>query len=254
MGKLTRRLASAIFALGLASGAVGSGRAAGLAISPMHVDLTAAEHAGSIALTNQNDAPLRLEIAGFHWSQRADGGAVLVPTENLIVFPQLLTIPPHEGRNIRLALTAPSAEREDAYQISITELPAFTSPASRGVGLTFRMRANLTVFLAPKVERSAGAITDAAVRAGALTFALANSGTVHFVTKDVRVVGIGSDLREVFSQTLGGGDVLSDGKRVYHAALPRKNCAGLRALTIHAKAGDQTLVQTLDVPTGACRP
>ncbi len=248
-----RRLASAIVALGLAIGAAGSARADGLAISPMHVNLSATDHVGSVALTNQNDTPLRLEVAGFHWAQRTDGSAILEPSESLIVFPLLLTIPAHQARNVRLALTAAPAEREDAYQVSITELPSFTSPANRGVRFTFRMRANLAVFFAPNVTRSGASIASAAVHAGALTFVLANGGNVHFVAKDLSVSGLDAAQHLVFSQTLDRSDVLAEDKRFYRIPLSRKTCSDLRALTIRANAGDRALVETLAVQPGACK-
>jgi P pilus assembly chaperone PapD len=251
---LLRRAASFAAAFGLALGATEG--AAGFQFSPVRVNLTARDPVGSITLTNADDAPLRLEIQAFHWTQRVDGRPALEASDALLVFPQLLTIPPHEHRSLRLAMTDQPApgEREAAYKVSITEIGSFSTPKTRGAGIAISMQANLPVFIAPTVERRAGAIAGASVQKRTLSFAVVNVGTLHFVTKDLRVTGIGSDTRPLFSQALDGGDVLADGKREYRVDLPRKQCGVLRALTIRLKADDQQLIQTLDVPAGTCNP
>jgi len=247
-------VASLAAALGFALGATGGGRAAGFQFSPVRVNLTARDRVGTITLTNPDDAPLRLEVQAFHWTERVDGRAVLDASDALLVFPQLLTIPPHGQGSLRVTTTDPLGAREATYKVSITEIGSFATARRGGAGVVLRMQANLPVFIAPTVERRAGAIIGASVRNRTLTFAVANAGTVHFVTKDVRVTGIGPDTRPLFSQELDGGDVLADGKREYRVNLPRKQCGALRALTIHLNADDQQLIQTLDVPAGACNP
>jgi fimbrial chaperone protein len=252
MHALLRRVASLAAALGFALGATGGARAAGFQFSPVRVNLTARDPVGSITLTNTDDAPLRLEVQAFHWTQRVDGRSAFDASDALLVFPQLLTIPPHEQRRLRVATTDPPGAREATYQVSITEIGSFSTPRTRGAGVAIHVQANLPVFIAPTVERRAGAIAGASVQKRTLTFAVVNVGTLHFVTKDVRVTGIGPDTRPLFAQELDGGEVLADGKREYRIDLPRKQCGALRALTIQLNADDQRLIQTLNVPAGTC--
>jgi len=151
-------------------------------------------------------------------------------------------------------MTDPPGAQEASYKVAITEIGSFATARFGGAGVGLRLQTNLPVFIAPTVERLSAAIADASVRRQTLTFALINTGTLHFVSKDVRVIGLGSDTRPLFSQDLEGGDLLANGKREYHVTLPAKQCDALRAMTIQLSADDQRLIQTLDVPAGACAP
>ena len=101
------------------------------------------------------------------------------------------------------------------------------------------------------VHRIAGAVQDAGVRHRALTFAVANTGTVHFQTKHLTVTAFGSNGRAVSSTNLDGWYVLPGTRREYR--LPLSNCADIRAMTIRAEAGGHA-EQTIDVPADACTP
>jgi P pilus assembly chaperone PapD len=251
---LVRRAAFLAAALGFALCATQGARAAGFQFEPVRVHLTARDRVGSITLTNPNDAPIRLEVQAYHWTQGVDGQSMLNASDALLVFPQLLTIPPHERRSLRVAMTDPPGEREETYKVSIAEIGSFSAPAARGARVSIQMQANLPVYIAPTVERRAEAIAEASVEKRTLSFAVVNAGTVHFVTKDVRITGIGPDTRPLFAQELDDGAVFADGKREYRVDLPRNECGALRALTIQLNADDQPLIQTLDVPAGACNP
>jgi P pilus assembly chaperone PapD len=254
MRTLLRAAATVAVALGLVVYQTEGARASGFHSSPSIVQLTARAHSGSVTVTNTNDAPLRVEIEAFHWDQGAGGQTVLDPTDQLLVFPQLIVIPPGESRQVRLAALAAPTDREQTYQVSITEIPAFSSPATRTAAVTVRMRADIPVFFRPPTERWAGAIAAAKVKNGALAFSVANLGTVHFEAKNLQVAGLGPDMREVFSQNVGTEFVLAGSQRDYRVALPHKACSTLRVLTISLDADAQHLTQTLDIPPGACGP
>jgi fimbrial chaperone protein len=249
---LLRCAASLIIAFGFWLGSTADADAAGFQFSPVRINLTARNPVASILLTNPGDAPLRLEVKAFRWSQRVDGQPALDETDTLLVFPQLLTIPPHEQRAVRVATTEPAGAREGTYKVSVTEIGSFSTPQTRSAGVSIRMQANLPVFIAPTIERRAGAIADASVQKKSLTFVVVNDGTVHFITSGVRVTGIGADSRPLFSQELDNDDVFAGGRREYHVDLARKQCGALRALSIQLEAGDQHLIQTFELPSGAC--
>jgi fimbrial chaperone protein len=251
MHALHRVVASAAVVLGLAlCGAEGAG-ASGFRFSPAIVQLTAHTPTGSITVTNPGDAPLRVEVQAFRWNQGTDGQALFDPTDQLLVFPQMIVIPPGATRQVRLAVLAAPADQEQTYQVAITEIPA-TSAAARTSSVSVRMRADIPIFFGPIVKRVAGSIASATVRNGALDFTVANLGTAHFEAKNVHVAGLGPDMREVFAQDENAQFILAGDKREYRIALPRKECNASRALTIRVDADAQHLTQTLDLPPGAC--
>jgi P pilus assembly chaperone PapD len=251
---LLQRVATLAAALGLALGATPGARAAGFQFSPVRVNLNAHDRAASVLLTNGDDAPVRLEVQAFTWTQRADGRSVLVASNSLLVFPELLTIPPHEQRRLRVATTDPPGAVESAYKVTIAEIGAFAPKKTRGADVTITLQVDVPVYVAPMVGRRSGAIAGANVAKRALTFAVVNNGTVHFDVTGARVTGLGANERQLFMVEPDGGDVLAGDKREYRVELPAKSCTSLRALTIKLAASDQQLVQALDVPPGACNP
>jgi P pilus assembly chaperone PapD len=251
---LPQRVASLAAALGLALGATQGARAASFQFSPVRVNLTAHDRAASVLLTNNDDVPLRLEVQAFTWTQRPDGQPVMVASNALIVFPELLTIPAHAQRRLRVAATEPPGELESSYKVAIAEIGTFAPKKTRGEDVTITLQADVPVYIAPTIGRRSGAIAGANVAKRTLRFAVINNGTLHFDVTGARVTGLGANERPLFTVEPDGGDVLAGAKRDYRIDLPAKECGALRALEIHLTASDQQLVQTLDVPAGACNP
>lgn len=230
-----------------------SARAANFEFGPPTLSLTGSDRVGTVTLTNVADAPVRFEVQGFRWDQGTDGQLQLLPTSDLVVFPQLLTLAAHETRRIRVAVTVPPGELEKTYRVQVSEIPQFVAPSQQppGASISLRSQLRLPIFLAPVATRIAGGIGNVNVRHGSLTFSIVNSGTVHFVTKNLSVRGHGAADVLKFTKNLDGWYVLAGGHRDYSVALP--HCEQLRAVTIEADAGTH-VSQTIDVPTDACRP
>lgn len=230
-----------------------SARAANFEFGPPTMSLTAGDRIGTVTLTNVADAPVRFEVEGFRWEQRTDGQLQLDPTSDLVVFPRLLTLAAHETRRIRVAVNVASGELEKTYRVQVSEIPQFIGPSQQqpGASIELRSQLRLPIFFAPVATRLAGNIANASVRHGTLTFSVTNSGTTHFVTKNLSVSGQGAANLTKFTKNLDGWYVLAGGHRDYSVALP--HCAQLRAITIEADAGTH-VSQTIDVPTDACRP
>jgi fimbrial chaperone protein len=254
MHSLIRVVASVATALGLALCAAEGASASGFEYTPPTVHLTGRAHTASVTVTNRGDAPLRVEVQAFHLNQGLDGRTLLDETDQILVFPQMILIPPGTSRQVRLAVLAPPTDREQTYQVSITEIPAFSSPATGAPGVMMRMRAEVPVYLGPTVEREAAAIAAATVQNGALDFSVGNVGTVHFEAKNVHVVGLSSDMREIFAQDLSAQLVFAGSQRDYHVVLGPKECDSLRAMRITLDADAQHLTKTLDLPGATCHP
>jgi fimbrial chaperone protein len=91
----TFKRAAAVF-IAIAGFAMGSGRAATFAVDPISVSLAKGNSSTAVAVTNQSPQKLRLQITGFAWQQKPSGEMQLTPTDDLVFFPQLLTLDPGE--------------------------------------------------------------------------------------------------------------------------------------------------------------
>ncbi len=249
---LSRIVASAAVALGLALCTAAGAGAGNLGFGPPTLELTAHARIGTVSLTNRATDPVRLEIKVFRWAQLLDGRMQLDPTDDVIVFPQLITIPANDTRRLRVSLTVPPGEVEKTYRIQVTEIPAFSGTTKAPAGsITMLSQLKLPIFYAPHRAQVAGTVQQAGVRHRALTFSVVNTGTVHFQTKHLTVTAFGSNGRVISSTTLDGWYVLPGSQRDYR--LPLSNCDDIRAMTIRADAGAHA-EQTIDVPADACRP
>ncbi len=248
---LSRIVASAAVALGLALCTAAGAFAGNLGFGPPTLELTARARIGTISLTNRDADPVRLEIKVFRWAQQLDGRMQLDATDDVIVFPQLFTIAGSETRRVRVSLMVPAGELEKTYRIQVTEIPGFAGTTRTPGSIAMLSQLKLPIFFAPLHERIEGTIQEAGVRHGALTFAVANTGTVHFQTKRLSVAAFGSNGRIISSKSLDGWYVLPGSRREYR--LPLASCADIRAISIRAEAGGR-VEQTIDVPADACRP
>lgn len=97
--------------------------ASGLQIAPVTLTLLATQNADGIWLSNAGENVLNAQVRVFHWSQSAYGDK-LSPSQGLVISPPMLALAPGERQLIRVIRTGPpSAHAEDAYRLSIDELP-----------------------------------------------------------------------------------------------------------------------------------
>ena len=130
-----RRLASALlFATGLASAAP-----AGIAVSPIRLDLAAPKPSAALTGTNGDRAPRRFQIEVQRWTQ-ADGRDVFAPADELLANPPLFELAPGAQQILRVGLLTPvPQDREAAYRVYITEVPRAETPASGQLRLLLRL-------------------------------------------------------------------------------------------------------------------
>lgn len=226
-------------------------RAANFEFGPPTMSLSGNDRIATVTLTNVAADPVRFEVEAFRWEQRPDGQLQLDPTSDLVVFPRLITLAGHEVRRIRVAVSVPPGDVEKTYRLQISEIPSFNAPSQApGASIELRSQLRLPIFFAPTAAHVAGAISNVAIHHGVLTFSVTNSGTVHFITKNLSVAARGAANAELFNKNLDGWYVLAGGHRDYSVALPR--CEQIRAITLMADAG-MHVSQTIDVPPDACR-
>jgi len=224
----------AAFALLAPSAAV----AATFSVDPISVTLLKGNSSATIAVTNQSGTKLRLQVSGFAWTQSTGGELKLTPTDDLVFFPQLLTLDPGEAKRIRVGVTAPQGATEKTFRVFMEELPSLASviaPAA-GAQLTIRMKIGVPIFVRPLgAVTVSGEARNVAIRGGSLQFDLANTGNVHFSVQDVRIAATTAAGVPAFSQDLTGWYVLAGETRHFVVPLTKQRCASLASVTIATK-------------------
>ncbi len=96
--------------------------AAALRVSPILIDGGVQANA-TITLRNQENRPLNAQVRVFRWTQK-DGQEELIPTDDVIASPPIVSIPAREEYVIRLQrTTGEEPVSEEAYRIVVDELP-----------------------------------------------------------------------------------------------------------------------------------
>lgn len=231
----------------------GPARASKFQVQPTRIDLAGKQQVGSVKVTNHGDEAVRLEVTAVTWREDENGEMKLAPTEDLIIYPTLLTIKAHASREVRVATTVKRGAREVPYRIFVSELAPLAAPDATGpVKVKMLTRMAIPVFLPPIKETVAGSVT-AALAGDGLTIGLRNSGTVHVRVSKVRVIGEGP-AGVVFDRSLEGWYLLPGGLRRYALPVTAADKAKLSRVRVEAVSDRATWQTTIDVPPARVAP
>jgi len=213
-------------------------KAATFSVDPIIVTLDRTNSSASIAVTNQTAQKLRLQVTGFSWGQSRTGQIELAKSDQLVFFPQLLTLDPGETRRVRVGVTAPQGPIEKTYRIFMEELPSLQSvlaPKGRAQ-VTLLLKVGIPVFLRPTLPPVvAAAVRNPSIQKGALAFDVANTGNAHFSIQNVLVTGKNKAGGVAFSQSLSGWYVLAGGTRRFTMPMNQARCSALQSLLVQVR-------------------
>lgn len=212
--------------------------AATFSVQPIIVTLDKGNSSATVAIQNQSNDKLRLQVSGFSWNQSPSGEMQLTPTDDLVFFPQLLTLDPGETRRVRIGVTADQAAAEKSYRVFVEELPSLQAiVAPKTAAISIRLKIGIPVFInATGSSVLSGSIKNPAVRDNALTFDVVNTGNTHFSIQQVKIVGKSAAGSDVFSHDLNGWYVLAGGTRHYSVPISKANCAALASVAVQVRA------------------
>jgi fimbrial chaperone protein len=220
-------------------------------VNPTRVELSGRTSSSVVTVRNDGQQPIRIQVKSHAWTQTLEGAVKLDPTEDVIVFPTLLTLAPGEERRLRVAVTGAPSDIERTYRIFLEELPPPQSEAGPN-GVHVLTRVGIPIFLAATRPSSQGGVSDVGLAQGVLHFQVDNIGNTHFVPETLRVRGMSSSGATVTDKTSDGWYILGHSSRRYTMRFADQDCARISAVLIDVKVGDNTLKGRLETPGGAC--
>lgn len=226
--------------------------AAAFSVSPTRIILSAGASSVLLSLTNESQEPIRLQMRAHAWQQSPDGDVQLGDTEDLIVFPGLVTLKPGEQRNVRVAFGATVGAVEKTYRVFVEELPSTPAGDAGTSAVRVLTRMGIPVFVQPARIQAVASVRDVGLSRGRLTFTLANDGNSFFIPDVVQVRALGGGGETVEDQSIAGWYVLAGGYRRYALDFDAARCAQIRSATIEVKVGETVLKAPLTTPGGAC--
>lgn len=127
----------------------GTALASGLQVAPVSLSLQSTRNADGLWLSNTGNNIVHAQVRVYHWTQQ--DGDQLVPSRNLLVSPPMLQLASNDRQLIRvIRVGAPPSGAdavEDAYRVSIDELPVDTKKDQKG--LQFVLHYSVPIFVEP---------------------------------------------------------------------------------------------------------
>lgn len=233
--------------------AAATASAAAFSLNPTQIFLSGRTTSALLTLSNQSGEDLRFQLSVFEWHQTAAGEIELLPTEDVVFFPALLTLKPGEERRIRVGSVVPAGVVEKTYRIFVEELPP-PAAAEEGSAVRVLTKMGVPIFVRPGTEEASAALGDLGLRGGALHFKLSNTGTVHFVPRTVTVRGLRASGESVFEDQVTAWYILAGGRRDFEFMVPPEGCGAAASIVVDVDLGSTALEERLQTPAGACAP
>ena len=223
-----------------------SAQAASFQVDPVLVNLSAKTTSSILAIRNLADEPVRVQLSAHAWNQTPTGEVNLTPTHDIVFFPSLLSLAPHELRNIRL--TAPSALLtttvvERSYRIVVEELLPRVNASTPSTAVRVITKMSIPLFIQPPVLQPAVRVDGLRVLGAHATFSVTNPGTSHFITHSVYLRVNAPDGTTLFDKSVGGWYVLARGSRVYDLDIPASVCTRGASITFEVETDKGRTVQ-----------
>ncbi len=203
-------------------------------VVPVQLSLSQANSRTLLTLKNESQETLRFQVTVAAWDQGSQDDMNLEPTEDIVLFPSVLSVAANEERTLRVASATHFDSVEKTYRILFEELPPLEDSESQ----------RQSVVAASRVETT--------LERGVLSFHLRNIGNVHAVVREVRARGLGAAGETVFTHSFKGWYVLAGGSRIYRIEIPEEDCRRAKRIALEVETDRQTLVEFLDPESGAC--
>ena len=179
----------------------GYAAASGLQVTPVTLTLEQTQRAEGIWLSNSGDNTINAQVRVFRWSQSSYKDQ-LAASQGLVISPPMLTIPPGGKQLIRVIRTGSPAKVEDAYRLSINELP---QTAAKKNNLQFVLHYSVPVFIQPP------GVTDTYAKLqwqiqhsdGRAWLEVSNQGDGHAQLSEVNIISASGSRRNITPGLLG---------------------------------------------------
>lgn len=171
-GRRFLALVSAVLA-GLVSTAVQAGS---FTVSPVRIEIAMPRKAAAVEVENNGDRPAQIQVERFQWQRDNGADDELLPTEDYIVTPPIVSLQPGQRQILRVMFLKPlDPRREATYRLILQETPLNDPPPNT---IATVLRLSLPVFVTPAGAKSE-LVWSQQWRDGKPALAAENRGTAH---------------------------------------------------------------------------
>jgi fimbrial chaperone protein len=225
---------------------------ADLFVTPVKLFFGAKQKTTIIKVKNNSDQTLSLQINTYSWVQDEEAKDQYPPTQDIILFPKILSLKSGEERIIRVGVNVPSGMKEKTYRIFLEELPQPLQ--TEGNVIRTILKIGIPVFISPAKPEETCEIEKMEFSKGGLSFTVKNKGNVHLIIQSVKVKGVDASDTPVFQSGVESRYLLEGRSRSFSFNIPKENCLKMSTLTIDVATNNFSLGKRLDVIREMCSP
>jgi fimbrial chaperone protein len=222
--------------LALGAGVAASTASAGVVVSPVVLEVASPRKPVTVTVTNDGDRAVTYQADALTW-QQVNGVDRFEPTDELLVVPPIVEVPPKGRQVFRVMLRSGApALVERAYRLVLEDI---TEEASAKPGISFRLSHNLPVMVAPAGQvrnaiRWKPCAADTSARA-ATCVRLLNAGNRRVKLESVTVSGEG--WQQVLSLK-SGENVLAGAQRDWFVPLTSGQAGVVQSIQVKTARGE----------------
>jgi fimbrial chaperone protein len=125
--------------------------AGNFSVNPVRVFMAPRDRATAITISNEGNEPLVMNAELYKWSQDDKGEQVIVTTEEIMMTPPVIKIPPKSKQVVRIALLRPRpADEQLTYRIIVTEFLEARPVTLENVQLPMATAFSIPIFVTPR--------------------------------------------------------------------------------------------------------
>ncbi len=117
-------------------------------VSPVRIFMKPKDRVFAVTLRNEGDSEVFLQADIHIWTQKKDGTDELTITDDLILSPPIIKLPPFGTQVVRLArLLPPDLSKQLTYRLIIREVPEINP--KQGINIPIALAFSIPVFITP---------------------------------------------------------------------------------------------------------
>lgn len=175
---MTDTFKAAFLALAAAM-AIPPAAASEFSVTPVRIFLTPRDRAVAVTLTNDGEQDVVMQSEVFQWKQTATGDDVLSPTDDLMLSPPIVRLPPKARQVVRLVrMAGPPGGQEATFRMIVREVPE-ALPNSKELKLQVALAFSLPIFITPPGAKRQLACAPERAAANAVRVICENTGTAY---------------------------------------------------------------------------
>ena len=220
-------------------------------VAPIKLEFDRATRTGLITVNNEDTKPVNFQIKLYRWFQDAQGQDQYEGSNDLVYFPQIMSIEPDQKKLIRVGIKRPPETVEQTYRLFIEELPAPVpdSPAKAGTSVAVLIRFGVPIFLTPPGALATPVFSGFSMGKSQLNFVVTNGGNRHVRYQEMTLTsGV---------ETLGKADgwyVLAGARREFAIPVKKMLCGTDQTLKSATTVDDKSVTHSMTTKEITCTP